>query len=281
MINYLRFAIKISPFDDYLSDILAYELGTIAFESFDLQGEELSAFVQEPLFDVASFAAVTDSFKETYHVDLAIEQEIIVQKNWNEEWEKHYFNPILIGNECLIRSSFHTDLPTATYEIQIDPKMSFGTGHHETTSMMVEWVLEEPMQGKSVLDMGCGTAVLAILASMRGAIKVWAVDIDEWCFANAQENIALNNVNDIKILQGGSEVIENEHFDTIIANINLNILLENMPYYVKALNNNGVLVMSGFYLSDLPALNNMATQLGLSQIAYKEKNNWVSVKYCL
>jgi ribosomal protein L11 methyltransferase len=280
MINYLRFAIKIDPFSEYLSDLLAYELGEIGFESFDLQENVLLAFIQEPDWKEEGYIVLIDRFNKTYFTSISFEKELIIQKNWNEEWEKNYFQPILVDNMCLIRSSFHTNLPSAKYDIVIDPKMSFGTGHHETTSLMLKWILEEPLVNKDVLDMGCGTAVLAILAKMREANKVWAVDIDEWCYINAQENIAINAVDTIRVFQGGAELIENEQFDVIFANINLNVLLAYMSHYVASLSENGTLIMSGFYLSDLPLIDNAAKELGLKQIGYKGKNNWVAVKYC-
>ncbi len=280
MINYLRFALKITPFSEYLADILAYELGNIGFESFDMQDDGVSAFIQEPDWKETSFSDVITNFCELYETKIGVEKELIVQQNWNEEWEKHYFKPILVDDVCLIRSSFHTDLPSAKYDIVIDPKMSFGTGHHETTSLMLKWILEEPLDNKDVLDMGCGTAVLGILAKMRGANKVWAVDIDEWCYINAQENIAINSVETIRVFQGGAELIENEQFDVIFANINLNVLLAYMSDYVASLSPQGTLLMSGFYLSDLPLIDNAAKELGLKQIGYKGKNNWVAVKYC-
>lgn len=281
MINYLRFAIKMNPFSEYLADILAYELGAIGFESFELQEDGVSAFIQEPDWKGALFSEVIHDVAKLYETQISFKKERIVQQNWNEEWEKHYFKPILVDDVCLIRSSFHTNLPNAKYDIVIDPKMSFGTGHHETTSLMLRWILEEVLVDKAVLDMGCGTAVLAILAKMRGANKVWAVDIDEWCYVNAKENILVNAVDTIQVFQGGAEVVDNEKFDVIFANINLNVLLEYMPQYVACLPKNGILFMSGFYLSDLSHIHDLAIKLGLRQIGYKEKNNWIAVKYCL
>ena len=279
MINYLRVSCDVKQLPEYASDLLVYEMGELGFESFETENNEFSAYIKESIFDESKLRQLIDQTKEIYQVYITYLVETIEQKNWNEEWEKNYFQPIVVGNKCLIRSSFHTNLPATQYDIIIDPKMAFGTGHHETTSLMLEWILEEEIENKSFLDMGCGTAVLAILASMRGANPVWAVDIDEWSYKNAVENSALNNVSLTKIALGGSEVINGQMFDYIIANINLNVLLENMHTYVMSLNRGGILIMSGFYFEDIAKIEAKATLLGLQQVDYKQKNNWVSVKF--
>ncbi len=279
MINYLRVSCDVKQLPEYASDLLVYEMGELGFESFETENNEFSAYIKESIFDESKLRQLIDQTKEIYQVYITYLVETIEQKNWNEEWEKNYFQPIVVGNKCLIRSSFHTNLPATQYDIIIDPKMAFGTGHHETTSLMLEWILEEEIENKSFLDMGCGTAVLAILASMRGANPVWAVDIDEWSYKNAVENSALNNVSLTKIALGGSEVINGQMFDYIIANINLNVLIENMHTYVMSLNKGGILIMSGFYFEDIAKIEAKATLLGLQQVDYKQKNNWVSVKF--
>lgn len=279
MINYLRVSCDVKQLPEYASDLLVYEMGELGFESFETENNEFFAYIKESIFDKGKLQQLIDETKEIYQVYITYSLETIEQKNWNEEWEKNYFQPIVVGNKCLIRSSFHTNLPATQYDIIIDPKMAFGTGHHETTSLMLEWILEEKIENKSFLDMGCGTAVLAILASMRGANPVWAVDIDEWSYKNAVENSALNNVSLTKIALGGSEVINGQMFDYIIANINLNVLIENMHTYVMSLNKGGILIMSGFYFEDIAKIEAKATLLGLQQVDYKQKNNWVSVKF--
>ena len=196
-----------------------------------------------------------------------------------EEWEKNYFTPIVIGNECVVHSSFHTDIPEVKYDILIDPKMSFGTGHHETTSTMMEMMLKTSFENKVVLDMGCGTAILSILASLRGAKSVTGVDIDEWAYENALENIRLNHISNIDILLGGSEQIAGKNYDIILANINRNVLLENMKIYSSCMNENSELYMSGFYKEDIPVICEEANRCGLVLETYTEKNRWVGTKF--
>ena len=186
---------------------------------------------------------------------------------------------ILIGNECVVHSSFHTDIPEVKYDILIDPKMSFGTGHHETTSTMMEMMLRTSFENKVVLDMGCGTAILSILASLRGAKSVTGVDIDEWAYENALENIRLNHISNIDILLGGSEQIVDKRYDIILANINRNVLLENMKIYSACMNEDSELYMSGFYKEDIPVICEEADLCGLVLETYTEKNRWVGTKF--
>lgn len=208
---------------------------------------------------------------------------VIVPKNWNEEWEKNYFQPILIGEQCLIKSSFHkTDLK-AKYEIIIDPKMSFGTGHHETTSMMAEYILETDLKDKTVLDMGTGTGILGILASMAGCRRVVGIDNDSWCYENAQENIELNHIGNFEMLLGDAGMLKSypDTFDLVIANINRHILLADIRYYVKTMRSGSELLLSGFYLEDLPVIEEECKQHRLQFEGMKTKKNWVCAKFKL
>lgn len=274
--NYVEVKISITPFEEYVSDILAAQLGEIGFDSF-VQGEEsLTAYIAEDAFDCERLKELIADF--SFGEISGYTYETIEQKNWNEEWEKNFFEPIVIGNDCVIHSSFHKDVPQAKYNIVIDPKMSFGTGHHETTSLMIEQILKMDFTDKKVLDMGCGTSVLAILAAMRGAEDITAVDIDTWCTENSQENVELNGVSGIKILLGGAELLEGMNFDIIIANINRNILLADMKQYVACLPVGGELYMSGFYKEDIPFIEREANANGLTLDYFSEKNNWVVVK---
>ena len=274
--NYIEVKFHIIPYEEYISDLLIAELGEIGFESFVPSEEVLEAYISQSNFDEPKLKNVMDNFE----FDVKIEYKItpIADKNWNEEWEKNYFEPIVIGNDCVIHSSFHKDIPKAKYDIVIDPKMAFGTGHHETTSLVIDQILSMDLADKSLLDMGCGTAVLAILAAMRGAKKLLAIDIDTWCTENSIENIAMNNVDGIKVELGGAELLEGLHFDIILANINRNILLADLEKYAACLSVGGELYMSGFYTQDIPLIEAEANRNGLKLISYQEKNNWVVVK---
>jgi ribosomal protein L11 methyltransferase len=274
--NYIEVKFQISPYQEYISDLLIAELGEIGFESFVPSEEVLEAYILQTNFEESKLEVLLENFE--YEVEIEYTITPIAQKNWNEEWEKNYFEPIVIGNDCVIHSSFHKDIPKAKYDIVIDPKMAFGTGHHETTSLVIDQILQMELADKSVLDMGCGTAVLAILAAMRGAKDLLAIDIDTWCTDNSIENIAMNNVEGIKVELGGAELLEGLHFDIILANINRNILLADMEKYAACLSPGGELFMSGFYTQDIPLIEAEANKNGLKLISYKEKNNWVVVK---
>ena len=274
----LRFTYQ-SPIEtEILNDVLAAELGEIGFESFTQDEQGLHGYISDQLYDEAVLKETLAAFplEETtiHYVCTPVES-----KDWNEEWEKNYFKPIRIGNDCLIRASFHEPEPGYTYTIIIDPKMAFGTGNHETTYLMISWMLEEQLAGKRLLDMGCGTAVLAILARMKGAEKVVAIDIDEWAYTNALENIRLNHTAEIEVALGGAERIAAfAPFEVIFANINRNILLQDMRHYAEALQPAGQLFMSGFYLEDLPVIAEECQRNGLRVEGYKDRHNWVAVK---
>ncbi|HEY5593448.1 MAG TPA: 50S ribosomal protein L11 methyltransferase [Paludibacter sp.] len=274
--DYLEINFIIEPYEEYISDVLASELGEIGFDSFVPTIEGLDAYIPKNAFDESNLKNLLADFPFEASIDYKVTQ--IESKNWNEEWEKNYFQPIVIGNDCVIHSSFHKNVPKATYDIVIDPKMAFGTGHHETTSLVIGQLLLMDLEGKTLLDMGCGTAVLAILAAMRGAKDIVAIDIDTWCTENSVENIAINNISGIEVKLGGAELLEGLHFDIILANINRNILLADMEQYAACLSSGGELYMSGFYVEDIPLIEAEAIRNGLKLIYYKEKNNWVVVK---
>lgn len=275
--KYIQVDFNVSPNNEAFTDVLASELADIGFESFLPVDGGLQAFITEPNFSVKKLIETLNNYPLDAEIDFSFKT--VEDKNWNEEWEKNYFQPIVIDNKCIIHSSFHNAEGDFDYRILIDPKMSFGTGHHQTTGLVLREILKMDFNGKSVLDMGCGTSVLAILASMRGADPVTAIDIDEWAYNNSLENTHLNNIDNIKVLHGGAELLGNETYDVIFANINRNILLEDIPAYSKVLNKNGVLVMSGFYKEDIPVVQQQSEENGLSFRSFNEFDNWVSVTF--
>ncbi len=272
--DYYKITIEITPFEEWLRDILVAQLGEIGYDSFMETESGTEAFIQVKNFNEADLKFVLDSFQDEFI--FSTKKELIKAQNWNKEWEKNYFKPLVIKNECVIRAPFHTDYPKSKFEIIIEPNMAFGTGNHETTSMMVEIILENDLQNKNVLDMGCGTGILGILASMKGANKVTAIDIDEWSFNGSNENAALNNITNIVVKQGDASMLGNEKFDVILANIHKNVLLSDMAAYYNVLNPGGLLVMSGFYSEDIQDVKSKAESLGFKDNGFKTKTNWVA-----
>ena len=261
-----------------VSDILAAELGEIGFESFTETDEGLQAYIQDKLYSETALKEKLNDFPiPEVHIHYTCTP--IESKDWNEEWEKNYFKPIRIGKDCIIRASFHEHELGYAYNIIIDPKMAFGTGNHETTFLMISEMLKLDLIGKELLDMGCGTAVLAILARMKGAGRVVGIDIDEWAYNNALENIRLNNTNDIMVALGGAEQIPAfGTFDIVFANINRNILLNDIRHYNECMKPGAFLYMSGFYVEDIPAIEEECKRNGLALLSHTEKNNWAAVK---
>lgn len=262
---------------EYISDVLAAFLGEINFDSFAETESGLDAYILSSKFDENVLSQHLSNFP--LDENIRFEYEEPEEKNWNEEWEKYFFEPIVVDNLCVIHSSFHKDYPTCKYDITIDPKMAFGTGHHETTSLMLEEILKMNLADKKLLDMGCGTSVLAILAEKCGATDITAIDIDDWCTDNSLENIRLNKAEHIRVLLGGAELLKEMHFDIILANINRNILLTDMEAYCRCLSAGGELFMSGFYTEDIPIIEQKANELGLKLDYSRSKNNWAVVKF--
>ena len=264
--------INIPVTNNALTEILIALLSDYGFDGFIEEETMLRAFIPDNKTTENEIVSVIN--------DLPIEEKLsfeiskLEEKNWNEEWEKNFFQPIKIGEKCLIKSSFHPVQEKAEYEILVDPKMSFGTGHHATTYLMIEELLETYLQNKVVLDMGCGTGILAILAAMKGSTDVTAIDIDEWAYNNTNENISINNVDGIEVILGGAEKLGNKQFDVIIANINRNILVEDMKHYAPVLKSGGKILFSGFYLSDLDIIKEEAEKNGLVYHHYNTKSDW-------
>ena len=278
--NYIEITLTAcEPVDQNVEIISAY-LSEFGFEGV-AEDEIVKAYVAENEKTDEEIKVLIDELIEKKLCFDAYSIDIIKPKNWNEEWEKNYFQPIVIGEQCLIKSSFHkTDLK-AKYEIIIDPKMSFGTGHHETTSMMAEYILEIDIKDKTVMDMGTGTGILGILASMIGCTKIVGIDNDSWCYENAEENIEKNNINNFEMILGDAGMLKSypNTFDVFIANINRHILLADIKYYVKSMKNPSVLLLSGFYLEDLVDIEAECVKHGLKFIDKKIKKNWVCAKF--
>lgn len=278
--NYIEFTFTIisTVETEIIQDILTGELGEIGFESFTTENNSTKGYIPEKDYDASKLDDLLRSFP-LQDVTIQYSSQLIKAQDWNEEWEKNYFKPIKIDQDCIIRASFHPDEPGFQYTIIIDPKMAFGTGNHETTFLMIQEILQMDLSGKDVLDMGCGTAVLAILAKMKDAQRVVAVDIDEWAYNNALENTRLNQTGDIEVIIGGAEQISGlSPFDVIFANINRNILLQDIKHYSSVLKEGGTLLMSGFYTEDVPLITDEAQKNGLTSESTREKNNWVVVK---
>jgi ribosomal protein L11 methyltransferase len=270
---YIGYYFKISPLQPG-SEILIAELGYAGFESFVETEEGITAYIQKEEWNADILDDIqilkSDEFEITYTF------EDIEQTNWNAEWEKN-FNPIVVDDICAVRAPFHEKFSTE-YDIIIEPKMSFGTGHHETTHMMIQHILKNDFTNKSVLDMGCGTGVLAILAELKGAKPIDAIDYDNWCYLNSLENVERNNCKHITVIEGDASVLH-KNYDIIIANINRNILLQDMKTYVSCLNKGGTLFLSGFYNNDIPVIQGECEKYLLKFEEKLERNNWVSLKF--
>ncbi|MGB5322022.1 50S ribosomal protein L11 methyltransferase [Lutimonas sp.] len=256
-------------------DILVAELGQVGFESFTENPDGVEAYIQKADWN----ASLLDDIQilQSEEVTFSYDVKEIEQVNWNEEWEKN-FEPIVVADQVSVRAPFHKN-PGLQYDIVIEPKMSFGTGHHETTHLMIQHLMELDLHGKKVLDMGCGTGILAIFAEMKGAASVDAIDIDNWCYENSLENVERNNCHHISVFEGDSSLLKSSAYDVIIANINRNILLQDMPVYTDSLKENGILLLSGFYTEDIEKINASAETNGLKQDKKLTRNNWVGLKY--
>ena len=271
---YIEYNFTVSP-KEPATEILIAELGNVGFESFVENENGVTAYIQKSewtqtiLEDI--FVINSDEFSIEYN------QKEVEQTNWNAEWEKN-FSPIQVDDLVSIRAPFHEN-PNLKYDIVIEPKMSFGTGHHETTHMMVQHLLQLDLENKKTLDMGCGTGILAIFAEMKGAKPLDAIDIDNWCYENSIENVARNNCSNISVYEGDSALLVNKKYDVIIANINRNILLMDIKVYANCLNDKGVLLLSGFYQEDIPVIDAEVSRYNLKLDTFIERNNWVALKY--
>lgn len=260
---------------EYDIEICVAELGGIGFESFTDEGNELLGYINEDEYKQFS-SQIAEYIQSLEVVEVKCELTVVEEQNWNELWESN-FDPIYIGDRCCIRASFHAK-SECEYEIEIVPKMSFGTGHHATTYLMVEKILDSDFTSKRGLDMGAGTGILGIAAIMRGAENILAIDIDEWAEVNCRENVVMNNVAEkVEVILGDASSIGNNTFDFVLANINRNILLRDMQEYVSHLNKGGEILFSGFLEPDVEDIVEKAEQLGLKHVETRFKDGWQMV----
>ena len=272
--NYIEYDFTVSPTEIGV-EILMAELAEVGFDSFEDTPTGIKAYIPKDSWNEQILQDIYLLSNPEFTISYQITE--IEQVNWNEEWEKN-FSPIVVEDLCTVRANFHP-VPNTRYDIVITPKMSFGTGHHETTYMMLQQLLPLSLEGAKVLDMGCGTGILAIMAALRGAHDITAIDIDPWCVENATENVQQNNCSFITIKEGDVSLIAGEQYNLILANINRNILLSDIPAYTQALLPQGLLLVSGFYEEDLPAIKEKCQKVGLTYLSHIERNRWVSAKF--
>lgn len=280
--RYIQLSVYLNPCNEDLTDILSFQLGNIGYDSFIANEHGVDAYIPQKDFSEEKLKEMllllpidmNDMFND---VNVEYKFNLLEEKNWNTEWEKHYFQPLVVSEQCLVRSTFHQIDQQYDYEITIDPKMAFGTGHHQTTYLMLQEILKLELKNKSVLDIGCGTAVLAILASKKGATPILAIDFDEWAYYNAKENVLLNDIANVDIRLGEIDLVSSEKFDFIFANINRNILLQDIKHYANAMNHGATLIMSGFYLEDVPILKLECEKNNLSFRKIEQKDNWCAI----
>ena len=272
--NYIEYDFTVSP-TEMGAEILMAELAEVGFDSFVDTPTGIKAYIPKNIWNEQILQDIYLLSNPEFTISYQITE--IEQVNWNEEWEKN-FSPIVVEDLCTVRANFHP-VPNTRYDIVITPKMSFGTGHHETTYMMLQQLLPLSLEGAKVLDMGCGTGILAIMAALRGAHDITAIDIDPWCVENATENVQQNDCSFITIKEGDVSLIAGEQYNLILANINRNILLSDIPAYTQALLPQGLLLVSGFYEEDLPAIKEKCQKVGLTYLSHIERNRWVSAKF--
>ena len=275
--DYRELTFNIASKEEFHRDLLINMLSEIGFDTFEETDLGFKAYIPLSHYNKIKLEMRLVVFKKMF--DFSYTEIDIPYKNWNEEWESN-FEPIVVDDQCYVRATFHPARPDFKYEVVVDPKMAFGTGHHQTTSMMMQWMLSEKLNDKAVLDMGCGTGILAILAAKMEASEITAIDYDPLCYESALENKSLNNTNQIMVLCGSKEVIPNQKFDIILANINRNILLDQLDRYAEVLKTKGLLFLSGFYEeTDLAMIIKKAQSLKLKYLGHKTEKNWVAAKF--
>ena len=278
MNDYIELRVDLDPMPGSdATDLLAGMLGDIGFESFVPDEGGLTAYVAVGQWNEDACREVLDEFP--FECAVSHKATLVEGRDWNEEWEKNYFKPIIVGDKCVVHSSFHTDIPKVEYDIVIDPKMAFGTGHHATTSLILEQLLKSDLEGKSLIDMGTGTGILAILAAMRGAKPVTAIEIDEFAQVNAVENVALNGHPEINVILGDASALADvEPAQYFIANINRNVITGDIAAYAAKLVSGGTMLLSGFYEEDIPVVEAAARPNGLEKVGYTTRDRWSCLK---
>ena len=275
--DYRELTFNIVSNEEFHRDLLINTLSEIGFDTFEETDLGFKAYIPTSQYSKIKLELRLVDFEEMF--DFSYTEIDIPYKNWNDEWESN-FEPIVVTDQCYVRATFHPARPDFKYEVVVDPKMAFGTGHHQTTSMMMQWMLSEKLHNKAVLDMGCGTGILAILAAKMDASEITAIDYDPQCFESAMENKKLNNTNQVLVLCGSKEVIPEKKFDIILANINRNILLDQLDRYAEVLETEGLLFLSGFYEeTDLAMITGKAQSLRLKYLGHKTEKNWVAAKF--
>lgn len=270
--QYKKITIRLTPYDETASQILMAQMGDLGFDSFEETPDGFIGYAQIANYVEGSLTSLQTLVEG---VSFSFDEDVVEDEDWNKEWEENYFKPIVIDGRCRIRSPFQEADSSMQYEIVIDPKMSFGTGYHETTTMMLQYLMEKDFIGKRILDMGCGTGILGIMARLRLSGEVDCVDIDEWCYRNTTDNVALNGVDGINVILGGADVLPQQPlYDVVIANINRNILVNDMHFYARCLKSGGQMFLSGFYTADAEIVVCEAQRFGLSLVERKEINDW-------
>ena len=278
--EYIEVTVKITPFSEENAEILTAEISELPYESFTVEDPCLKCYIQKELYDQQTLKVLLNGIND-YGFEVEYSSNLMPAVNWNAVWESQ-FTPIIVDGLCTIKASFHEGLRRTRYNITIDPKMAFGTGHHQTTYMMCRALLqnEEAVSGKVVMDMGCGTAVLAILAAKMKASHVYGIDIDAVAAISAYDNARLNRVGKvIETYCGDASLLQRNSYDVLLANINRNILLQDIPTYSLCLHKGGLLFVSGFYLEDMPMIVGVAQNAGLEYVSHDTIDNWCCIKF--
>lgn len=277
MNDYIELRLDTEPCNETITDVLAALLCEEGYESFVPDAHGLTAYIKKEDFKAEAIDGVIA--QSPIPLTATFTFSTVEGEDWNKEWEKNYFQPIIVGDRCVIHSSFHSDIPPMEYDIVIDPKMAFGTGHHQTTSLIIEQLLNMDLNDRTVIDMGTGTGILAILAAMRGAQRVDAIEIDEFAYTNAVENVAINHHPEINVILGDASKLQGiEPVDIFIANINRNIICGDLQEYAQALKPGGTMLLSGFYEEDIPVIMACAEPLGLQQSGHTVKDRWACLR---